>query len=224
MFKLVLLSLLVFLVGCNHENEVFGTLVEVAPLGSDVVSSITAFVGENSDPIEHIDFGSIFYFHYEFLGKLAGTYIKNLTGSDIDNMYMEMNFIYEFDSWWARAGQWWGRLAQSREELNKGNYLYRFRVMKGGRLLDLSRGDALKKINLGPFETSVDAIEKYTVIAQNYFQRLFWNETLEWRYDPGLPNDHLLFVTNVIGYGEVELIIQRETGLLVSIETFHNKL
>ena len=212
----MLLSLVLMMVGCNQKENIprKEALIEITPLGSEAPIQFTAFEGNNSDLIEDGNI-TLTLLPFDKLGSFGASFIYLLFGESINGMYMELNFfLYEH----GYMGDWIGRVAPSEQDLKEGRFLYQFRlVANAGRLLDLKREYELSLLP-GDLVINEEVVNNYKLIVRDYLQRLGWNNEIEWKESENLPADQLLFLLTG-EWGPIELVLQRETARLVSIET-----
>jgi len=165
----------------------------------------------------------------EDMALLIENSIQEFFGEPIEGFYLEMALVEPRFDW---RIFWIGKIAETNEDLENGNYLYAFRFdAQNGNRLDLSREYVLvlngfKKENLNEEELDVykAAVLKYAEL----FSRGYWRE-----WDSGMfiermnsenLDDYELKFNLALSHGqELEVVIQRETNQLISFQTFYRQ-
>jgi len=215
----ILLFATLVLVGCsNEEHPLFEEgmiMIEGTVAVEDEVTGETILFGGAVDDVSL----PTDILNFETAGRSGLFRIRNFFDVDTSGMYVSM--VYE-DRGLSRYF-WSGQIAESLEDLNNGVFLYVFRLdARNGQVNDLIRVDKTPTANDGFAELDESEVDHYLSIARNYLRQAILSEivSIDLVDNKDLPDNYLFFVANMpIGNWKVEIVIERETERLISIET-----
>lgn len=227
---IILISLL-FLMGCSVENIPVREEIEKAQPqeGIEITEREDSIVILLSDKSESEFFVSPYdnrSLSWEEASDLGIGTLRNFLEANLADVYIEMSRVASLDSLHGRY-DWLGRVSASERDLNRGEFLYLFRIDAfSRRIYELSR-----KYELSNLSTTADSSYDYLSIAENFasfFSGGHFVLSVEAVDNSDLPPNHLLFLAtlewfqlaNEVHPFYLEIILLEGSGKLNSIRSY----
>jgi len=209
------------LLGCSTEEvePVIERITEDISVSPERVMELTFFMGESQTSISEEALSM------DVAGRSGSNWLMNLLDVDLDGMFVEMTYHEVPISPHFSDKYWVGNIAESESILSVGEFLYQFRIdARTGRLLDLIRYDEVEVLEAADFPIlEEEDIARYTNVARGFIERFIFGDLREINFveNSDLPASSLFFIADISQGNVLEITIQRETGDLLRMETFH---